>query len=289
MLKIFLQPLIFSLVCHFGINAQNVDVGHIHLMQNEMVLYPLSVGYEHNTHLIFPTEIKYVDLGMPSIIAQKPDGVNNILRLKANQKYFKTTNLTVVTSDGKFYPFRVIYQDVPEDLNVSFLQSNTASFEAVSMTSDVLDSYSHQIVKQKRNKDIRCKAKENKLLLRLNSIYIRDEVLFFDLFVHNQSTINYEVDFIRFFIRDKKIAKRTSVQEIEQIPFHTYSPSYNPDKIYAKSSQHRVFALKKFTLSDQKLLQIEVFEKNGGRHLTIELDQDDLNKAGIIDDVGPKL
>jgi len=286
MLKIFLQPLIFSLwLC--AVQAQNVEVGQVYLMNRELVPYPLAVGYEHTSHLIFPSAIKYVDLGNTAIIAQKPEGVENILRLKANQKYFQSTNLTVVTSDGKFYPFKVIYQDHPDELTISFLTSNITSFSDVSMHSDELEKYSSQIVKHKKNPKLRVKDKAFQIHVRLNQILIKDDVLFFDLFLHNQSTINFEVDFIRFYIRDKKIAKRTSVQETEQIPFYVYHPSYNPDKVYAQTSQHQVFALEKFTIPDKKLLQIEVFEKHGGRHLALILDQKDLNKAGILSGLKP--
>jgi hypothetical protein len=40
------------------------------------------------------------------------------------------------------------------------------------------------------------------------------------------------------------------------------------DGIAGKSTEQNVFLLDQFTIADDKVLLIEIFEKNGGRHQT---------------------
>ncbi len=44
----------------------------------------LGVGFQKTTHLIFPYAVTYVDLGNAGIIADKAQGAENIVKLKAN-------------------------------------------------------------------------------------------------------------------------------------------------------------------------------------------------------------
>ena len=55
-------------------------------------------------HLIFPSAIRYVDLGSQNIIAGKAEDAENVLRVKASVKDFETeTNISVICEDGSFY------------------------------------------------------------------------------------------------------------------------------------------------------------------------------------------
>ena len=64
------------------------------------------VSYTHLVHVIFPAEVRYVDLGSPDLIAGKADGAENIIRVKATVRNFPNeTNMSVITEDGSFYTF----------------------------------------------------------------------------------------------------------------------------------------------------------------------------------------
>ena len=66
----------------------------------------LEVTYDKTVHIIFPAEVRYVDLGSPNLIAGKADGAENVIRVKATVKNFKNeTNMSVITEDGSFYTF----------------------------------------------------------------------------------------------------------------------------------------------------------------------------------------
>lgn len=82
--------------------------------------YHLGVGFQKTTHLIFPSAVTYVDLGSGSIIADKAQGAENIVKVKANASGFAQTNMTVLTTDGKLYSFLVDYEKDPKVINLNF-------------------------------------------------------------------------------------------------------------------------------------------------------------------------
>src|SRR4051812_19268921 len=81
--------------------------------------YKVSISYDKTSNLIFPFAIKSVDIGSAAVLAQKAQGVENILQLKAGEQYFKETNVTVITVDGHFYSFIVNFNAEPSILNFS--------------------------------------------------------------------------------------------------------------------------------------------------------------------------
>ena len=51
----------------------------------------LEVTYDKTVHVIFPAEVRYVDLGSPDLIAGKADGAENVIRVKATVRNFSPT------------------------------------------------------------------------------------------------------------------------------------------------------------------------------------------------------
>lgn len=61
----------------------------------------IEVSYSKTTHILFPAEVKYVDLGSSNIIAGKAAGAENVVRVKAAVRDFADeTNFSVITADG---------------------------------------------------------------------------------------------------------------------------------------------------------------------------------------------
>ena len=90
-------------------------------ISNDRVIppYEIEVNFDKTVHIIFPSIIRYVDLGSSSIIAGKAGDAHNVLRVKAAVRSFDTpTNLSVICEDGSFYSFNVAYADEPKKLNI---------------------------------------------------------------------------------------------------------------------------------------------------------------------------
>lgn len=100
--------------------------------------------------------------------------------------------------------------------------------------------------------------------------------MFFQLSVSNSSDIRYDVEQLRFFLRDKKQSRRTASQEIEQVPVFAFG---NTNLIEAASENRIVIVIPKFTAPDGKLLVIQLMEQRGGRHLQLRLTNSDLVRA----------
>ncbi len=83
--------------------------------------YHLAVTFYKTTNLIYPYAIKSVDRGSKDIIAQKANGVENVLQVKAGKLDFDETNLTVITADGKLYSYILNYVECPSVLNILFV------------------------------------------------------------------------------------------------------------------------------------------------------------------------
>ncbi|MBK8310908.1 MAG: DUF4138 domain-containing protein [Chitinophagaceae bacterium] len=78
-----------------------------------------------------------------------------------------------------------------------------------------ITSYANAILDNQRTvKHI--KDKKYNMLARVKGIYIKDNVIYYQLFIENKGSIDYDVDLLRFFIKDKRKSKRTAVQETEQ-------------------------------------------------------------------------
>lgn len=253
--------------------------------------YEIQIAYNKTTTIIFPNSIKSVDRGSADVLAQRAEGVENVLHIKADKEGFEQTNLSVITSDGKFYSFLLNYNKNPSALSINLnLEGLKATggrvkfdgttgqvdqnayivFEDVKVSDATLKATGASITKQKRFiKNIG--EDQNHIHFALEGIYIKDNVIYYQLVIKNNSNINYDIDFIKFYVRDKKLVKRTATQDIE-VPF-IYE--YNPEMtVKGKSELQKVFALQKFTIPDDKDLYIELYEKNGGRQSKLKIGND---------------
>ena len=50
--------------------------------------YRIGVPFSKTVHILFPSEVRYVDLGSTDIIEGKADGVENVVRVKATVRDF---------------------------------------------------------------------------------------------------------------------------------------------------------------------------------------------------------
>src|SRR5450432_1978057 len=152
--------------------------------------YSLSISFEKTTNIIFPYRIQKADIGSGDVIGHKDPVLPNVLFLKANRKGFAPTNLSVYTSDGKFYSFIVRYQEDPDTLNLFIANygkanpviANEARVNAVTFdgVNDArLDSDAVIIQNAKPVMHRKTSLQQMKLILR--GIYIKDHLMWFRL------------------------------------------------------------------------------------------------------------
>lgn len=259
--------------------------------------YALEVTFNKTVHIIFPSAIRYVDLGSADLLAAKADGVENVLRVKAALRDFsRESNLSVITEDGAYYTFNVKYADEPVKLSIE-MTDFIHDAEAVNRPNNALDIYLQElgsespllvklimksIYKNNRReiKHLGCKRFGVQYLLK--GIYSHNGLLYFHLNLKNMSNVPFNVDYITFKVVDKKVAKRTAIQEQVIYPLRAHN---NIQVIDGKCSERTIFALPQFTLADDKHLLIELREKDGGRHQSFIVENEDLVRARVINEL----
>ena len=260
----------------------------------------LQVTFGKTVHIIFPSAVTYVDLGSSNIMAGKADGAENVIRVKATKKWFKgETNMSVITEDGAFYAFNVKYAKEPEMLNIEmkdFIHDGSAvnrPNNSMGIYLKELGSESPVLVRLvmksiwKQNerivKHIGSKAFGIRFLLK--GIYTHNGLLYFHTEIKNASNVPFDVDYIIWKIVDKKVVKRTAIQEQVIQPLRTQNFILN---VQENSSERTVWTMDKFTLPDDKCLVVELAEKNGGRHQTFTIENSDLVRAKLISELKVK-
>ena len=258
--------------------------------------YGLEVTFEKTVHLIFPAAIRYVDLGSQNIIAGKADNAENVLRVKAAVREFETeTNMSVICEDGSFYAFNVKYADEPEKLSIEMkdflaptegrLPSNRADiyFKELGSESPILVKLIMKSIYQNDKRTIKhVGAKQFGMRFLLRGLYAHNGLLYFHVRMDNESNMPYAVDFITFKVVDKKVAKHTAIQERILQPLRAF---HQVMWIGAGRSERIVFALEQFTLSEDKQLEVTLYERNGSRTLTFYVEPEDLLLTKKIDNL----
>jgi len=116
----------------------------------------------------------------------------------------------------------------------------------------------------------------------LKGIYTHDGLLYFHTQITNSSNVPFDLDFITFKIVDKKVMKRTAIQETVIFPIRAFNYA---TRIAGKSCERTVFVMDKFTIPDDKEFIVEMNEKNGGRHQRFEVQNSDIVGAKLINEL----
>ena len=262
--------------------------------------YALEVTFSKTVHIIFPSAIRYVDLGSADLLAAKANGAENVLRVKAALRDFsRESNLAVITEDGAYYTFNVKYADEPVKLSIE-MTDFIHDGEAVNRPNNAMEVYLKELgsespllvklimqsVYKNNKREIKhIGSKRFGIQYLLKGLYTHNGLLYFHTQLKNSSNVPFDVDYITFKIADKKVAKRTAIQEQVIIPLRAYNHALLVD---GKKTERTVFTLPKLTIPDDKQLVVELAEKNGGRHQSFVVDNADLVRAKVINELKMK-
>ncbi len=244
----------------------------------------LKISDTKTSHLVCPDKVKYVQAGDYSLVQTEvvPE-LSNLIRIKATQPFEKPTSLTVVCAD-RIYSFELQYgNDAPITYPIEIFDSQKAMTFSGNLMPDyvlkdlcdqVLDKHKHQFHKRKTEKD--------RIKIRLNSIFLKNDALFFELQITNKTNMAYDVESFNFWITDKKKAKATNVQEYQVFPEYQRN---KVQRIPGDVTVREVFVIEKMTIPDERILKIELGEKalgNTGRKLSFNLKNKDILKAKLL-------
>lgn len=259
--------------------------------QTEGALYKndlqrLYINEEISLHFVSPEPIQYVDISTKNMVGDIP--VENVFRIKAiddSVKYLNGINksLGVVTIIGQKYiaQYDLWYsadsRKLETQVDILPADTNPLDIGATPLSTNELRHFAIEAYKRKKGK-FNIYSTQYGVSGRVNNIFTFDDYVFLDITYTNKTDLKFDLDQIRFKIEDKRITKATNVQAIE------IEPEYQLfNKPAFKKSHRNIYALKKFTFPNNKVLSIELTESQiSGRSLVLHLDYSDLLTADTL-------
>jgi len=261
-----LMILLIAMATGLTLFAQKLELG----AESAIASYRLELAWHKTTMLIFPSPVKLGQRGDGPVLAEKAKDVENVLLVKAGQKNFPESNLQVITDDGKVYAFTVSYNEQPANTTFDLRKQKPigpVTFTGGRLNEEQVRQLAHRItaIKPLYHKG----GTRNGIGFHLAGIYIKDDLLFIRYHVRNFSAIGYDRASIRFFIRDRKRAKRTAEQDNESLPLLVHSAGLPEDG----SGQTIVAVFPKFTIADNKFFIAQLMEAGGDRNAGHKISQ----------------
>ena len=241
---------------------------------------------------IFANESRIVALFFPAPIRQGITGAENFVFTynREQEQNFgllqaqpgEASNLLIISSTGAIFSYIVSYKKQLERLNYFISEDQRIGSlrpvnkdtlqrkETVQKAEDnvhLFKGFSEFIID--RNQRIgRIKKRNSGIALSVENIVFHKEALYFVIEIENASTLDYDLDFLKFYTQTRQQGKKKSIQKLEIAPLYIHRL---PVKIPEQQSRRMVFVFPKFSLTKDKQLVLELKERNGERAVTLKI------------------
>lgn len=234
---------------------------------------------ENVTTVITASEpVRFVDISTDAVVGDQP--INNTIRLKPKEGAAVHADgdiLAIVTIVTERYrtQYALIYttrmQEAVTDKQILASEKIPYHNPSVSMSTEDMTRYARKIWNSSA-KIRNVSTKQHRMTMRLNNIYSVGEYFFIDFSIENRTNIRFDIDEMRIKLNDKKVSKATNAQMIELTPAMVLDQS----KTF-KYGYRNVLVLKKMTFPNDKVLTIEISEKQiSGRTINLDIDYEDV-------------
>lgn len=252
--------------------------------QDHIDLPTVYINENVSTHFTSRNKIDYTDLSTSAVTGDLP--MENILRIKPIRVEGDLGYITIV-GEHFFYQFKLVYSASPNkahkriDLDAAdpvlvSVPTKTGNYinPNYSLTTKQLEAYGQAMLKEKAKINTVI-AKEHQFIIKLNNIWIKDDLMFFDYTAKNKTNIPYTIDEIRYKVVDQKLVKAESNQDQILTPVYTS----NNSEMFGKKFRN-VVAIKKFTFPEDKTFIIHIAEDQlSGRNVTLHISYSDILRA----------
>lgn len=236
------------------------------------------ISQDKTTALFFSSPVAL--LGAPGKHILINNRGNGVVTIKASRAMTRLQVLDVqVVSTKKVYRIPVVYSYGRAGRRIEYDRSviKVSLSNSPIRTEQVI---ARQLVQGKRS-NIATHEKSGGIKAWINKISLAGKRIFLRLDVRNESNLPYDIDFVRFYIRDRKTVDRTATHEQEIMP--QYSTLGKHNAVTKGRDAARVFAFKRFSLSEDEILCIEVYERTGNRHLYLKIKPKHLSRLQVIE------
>ncbi len=241
---------------------------------------------------IYANDTKNVALFFPEPIRQGITGSDNFVFTynREKEQYFgllqatpgKESNLLVVNRNGSIFSYIVRYKKQLSKLNYFIPLSNSIGNEKPFVKDSVLVESSEELVDNstyyyqkfcsyllnRKQRIGRIKKRNEGIILTVENIVFDKDELYFVIEIENNSTLDYDLNFLNLSVETRQKGKRKSLQRLYQEPIYKHNL---PSKIKENGMARFVYVLPKFSLSDDRRAILELNEKDGERNIEMKL------------------
>lgn len=237
-----------------------------------------------NVALFFPDPIRQGIAGSGNFVfsynreKEQPLG---LLQAKPGEE----SNLLVISTTGSIFSYIVKYSEKLKKLNYFIEESgkigkeSSRSSEGDTLSSDskaeevlagkenYYQNFSSYLLRSKQRLG-NLKKTQDGVQLKVENIVFHKTKMYFVLSIVNGSPIDYEPAFLTISVETRKRTKKKSIQKLPLEPVYKYRV---PEKIPQGKSSKFVYILPKFSISEDKVVVIDLKEENGARDIKLKI------------------
>jgi hypothetical protein len=247
---------------------------------------------------IYANETKNVALFFPEPIRQGITGSENFVFTynREKEQYFgllqaqpgKESNLLVINRNGSIFSYIVSYKAQLSKLNYFVPLSHSIGNEKPKVADSIQTETSEKIFDNDTYyyQKFCCYLLDNKqylgrytrrndgVIMRLENIVFDKEELYFVIQIRNNSTLDYDLNFLNLSIETRQKGKKKSLQRLYQEPIFKH---YLPSKIVENQTVRFIYVMPKFSLSNDRKIILELNEKDGERNIELKISHKYIN------------
>ncbi|MDO6761638.1 DUF4138 domain-containing protein [Tamlana sp. 2_MG-2023] len=247
---------------------------------------------------IYANDTKNVSLFFPEPIRQGITGSENFVFTynREKEQYFgllqakpgKESNLLVINRNGSIFSYIVRYKAQLSKFNYFIPLSHSIGNERPKGTEpiqkelakDSIDNKTFYYEKfcayllNKREYLGRNTSRFDGVILRLENIVFDKQELYFVIQIRNNSTLDYDLNFLKFSIETRQKGKKKSVQRLPLDPNLIYNL---PSKVEKNGFARFIYVMPKFSTSNNRRMILELNEKDGERNIKMKVSHKYIN------------
>ncbi|MFV8282591.1 DUF4138 domain-containing protein [Christiangramia marina] len=254
--------------------------------QNSRKLDTIYANDQKNTALFFPQPITQGITGSTQFVfTYNREKQQNFGLLQATPG--EESNLLVICGNS-IYSYIVKYKKQLSRLNYFVTESesigNLKSTALISLKQpesrkDVTNKQKHYkeyaaFLLSKKQRKSWLKEKNQGVVLSIENIVFNASELYFVIQVSNESSLDFDLNFLNLSIQTRQRGKRTSVQTLLEQPILQYNV---PAKVKANDTKRFVYVFSKFSISKDQKTILELNEKNGARNVALKISHRSIN------------
>lgn len=241
---------------------------------------------------IYANDTKNVALFFPEPIRQGITGADNFVFTynREKEQYFgllqakpgKESNLLVVNRNGSIFSYIVRYKKQLSKLNYFIASSNSIGNEKPIVNDSIeIDKFEKSIdnrnyyyqkfctyLLERKQRIGRIKNRSEGIILSVENIVFDTEELYFVIQIENNSSLDYDLNFLNLSVETRQKGRRKSLQRLYQEPIYKQNV---PSKIMETETIRFVYVLPKFSLSNDRRAILQLNEKDGERNLELKI------------------